>query len=374
MLPNGDERDALWFLARMPKQSVLADVLRGDSVNRLLGIARDRAIANGGLVALPRADADQDAIAAMLALATAAVARMSEQGEQTPLTDDEKAALDVFIILVARPAIFVRDGRVYERPENWPEIGRIADEVLPRIVAGVGRIETSTHFKTGSGFIVGEHRVLTNNHVVATLAGHPADKWQTAAQLFAERCDAANGKWADDPATQPFFELRGELGSDHSSTARVTRILFHHSEVDMAVLELDSDPEGGRRVSLMNSEPDGFQTRRVYAIGYPVDDARDWLGNRVTPTPIFQRIFGADEASLGTKRFSPGTIVEWGGGNVFDHDASTLRGSSGSCIVDFEHRRAVGLHFGGRYKDHENWAVPLWKFRDDLTAHGVVFD
>ena len=85
--------------------------------------------------------------------------------------------------------------------------------------------------------------------------------------------------------------------------------------------------------------------------------------------------FGADDESLGTKRFSPGTVIGWRDVNVFTHDASTLPGSSGSCIVDFEDRRVVGLHYGGRYKD-QNYAVSLWKFREDavLKDNGIVFN
>ena len=125
----------------------------------------------------------------------------------------------------------------------------------------------------------------------------------------------------------------------------------------MAVLELDHDPTDGRQLPLMSDEPEVFNGRRVYAIGYPMGDPF-----KVTPIPIFNRVFGADEASLGKKRFSPGTVIEWAGANHFSHDASTLAGSSGSAIVDFEHRRVVGLHYSGRYRERNN-AVPLWKFR-----------
>jgi len=76
------------------------------------------------------------------------------------------------------------------------------------------------------------------------------------------------------------------------------------------------------------------------------------------------------------KRFSPGVVVGWKDSNNFKHDASTLRGSSGSCIVDFEDRRVVGLHFGGGYHLKSNFAVALWKFKDDpvLAENGVEFD
>jgi hypothetical protein len=56
------------------------------------------------------------------------------------------------------------------------------------------------------------------------------------------------------------------------------------------------------------------------------------------------------------KRFAPGVIEaspdDVDDGNhrrVFTHDASTLGGNSGSCVVEFgvQGRSVVGLHFGG---------------------------
>ena len=366
------QRNTRWFAERMPSKEVLADVLQGDPVARLLGIAKDRAIVNVGLDVAPRAGADDGAVTAALQLATATARRLAEQGDGIELSPDEQAALDLFILLVARPALFVQDGQVNGRPENWPEVGR--DELLvPRIIAGVGRLETNARAKRGTGFLVASRRVLTNNHVLCALFGMRLETWQRQPQAFAKRCDQESERWTAAPSDAPFFELRGELGSQSSSTARVTRVLAHHLEVDMAVVELDADPDGSRVLPLMTAEPDSFNGRRVYAVGYPIDDSRDVFGHRLTPAPIFDRVFGTDD-SLGTKRFAPGTVMGWFNSNVFVHDASTLPGSSGSCIVDFENRRVVGLHYGGRYRQ-ENYAVSVWKFREDpvLKDHGVVF-
>jgi len=374
MQDDQGRRDARWFAERMPSKDVLVDVLQGDPVARLLGIAKDRAIVDGGLVVTPRAGADDAAAAAALQLATATAKRLAEEGDQIQLTPEEEAALDLFILLVARPAVFVQNGRVNERPENWPEVARDED-LFPRIIAGVGRIETAAHDKIGSGFLVGERRILTNNHVLAALFGMDLEDWHRQPAVFAQHCEEHSTQWTNEPAAAPFFELRGELGSDASSTARLTRVLGHHLQVDMAVLEIDASPPGSRRLPLIGSEPASFVGRRVYAVGYPVADSRNMWNQRITPAPVFRRVFGADEESLGMKRFSPGTVLKWRDDRVFLHDASTLPGSSGSCIVDFEDRRVVGLHFGGRYKQ-ENYAVSLWKFREDpvLKDNGVLFN
>jgi endonuclease G len=375
MSDETDSRDPRWFLQRMPSKTVLDEVLLGDPVTRLLGIANDRAIANAGLDPVPREDADEKATAAALKLAVDTAKRIASRGENIELTEDEKAALDLFILLVARPAIFVQDGMVAERPENWPELTR-DEQLLPRIIAGVGRIETTSQVKLGTGFIVGERRIVTNNHVLCALFGEDLSYWQDDQAGFSGRCDYNSKLWSEQPDSAPRFELHGELGSTASTKVKLTRVLGHHLEADLAVVELDAEPVGSRKLSLMGVEPASFVGRHIYAVGYPVDDARDMWHKRITPTRVFQRVFGTDDETLGTKRFSPGVVLGWEETNAFTHDASTLPGSSGSCIVDFQHRRVVGLHYGGIYDERKNYAVPLWKFRDDpvLAGNGINFD
>ena len=374
MQDNQGRRDASWYANRMPSKDVLADLLQGNPVDRLRGIANDRAIANKAFELAQRPDGDDAEAAAVLKLAAATAKRLAEAGETITFTADEEAALDLFILLVARPAMFVQNGKVRDRPENWPEVARDA-ELFPRFTACVGRIETAGHVKIGTGFIVAKQRILTNNHVLCALFGVLPDHWEHNRSNFAKLCDEHSKRWTDNPAGAPLFELRGELNSNSSSTARLKCVLGHHLDVDMAVVEIDANPQDSRVMPLMTLEPDAFAGRRVYTVGYPTDDARNWRGERITPVPVFRRVFGADDESLGTKRLSPSIVLGWQSSNVFTHDASTLRGSSGSCIVDFEFQKVVGLHFGGWYKAEKNYAVSVWKFRDDpvLRDNGVLF-
>ncbi|MEO8383138.1 MAG: serine protease [Acidobacteriota bacterium] len=362
-----DPRDTQWFLDRMPSKEVLDSALRGDPVKRLLNIVTDRAIVNIGLDPVARPEADKAEVDAALNLAASAARRLTEGGANVTLTSEEKVALELFILLVARPAIFVQNGTVAERPENWKEIGRDAD-LLPRIIAGVGRIESAAGAKKGTGFLVAGKRILTNNHVLCALFDMDLSTWSSWPQKFAQLCKDHSKVWEEDETLAPLFELRGELGSTASSHTRIRKILGHHSAVDVAVLELEADPAGSRKLPLLGTEPESLNGRRVYAVGFPIQDSG------VTPVHVFQRVFGSDPASLGTKRFSPGTITQWNGANSFGHDASTLPGSSGSAIVDFEHRRVLGIHFSGTYKTR-NFAVPLWKFREDplFAGNGIVF-
>ena len=366
-MPDKDPRDAQWFLRRMPHPDVLKSVLKDDPVDRLLATARTRAIVLGGDDLMPKKSAEEQQVAAMLNTATDAAKRLALD-PKTTLSDDQKAALDLFTLLLSRPAMLIKGGRVPEDPENWPEVYQQRDLITP-VIAGVGRIELANKFKIGTGFIVGDKRVLTNNHVVCGLLGLDSAAWRNTRQTFEETMKAYNKSWANGSNTRPRFEMAGEFGSDKTSVVRINRVLASHQTVDMAVLELDAVPEKAVRVTLATKQPATFEGRRVYAVGYPVAD-NPW---KPAPFPILRRVFGQDE-SLGMKRLSPGTVMGWESEHQFHHDASTLRGSSGSCIVDFDDHQVVGLHFAGSYDDHNN-AVPLWKFRTDavLTGNGVVF-
>ena len=366
-MPDNDPRDAQWFLRRMPDPDVLKRVLKDDPVDRLLATARARAIVLGGDDLMPKKSTEEQQVAAMLNTATEAAKRLTFD-PAAKLSDEDKVALDLFTLLLSRPAMLVKGGRVPEDPENWPEVYAQGDLIKP-VIAGVGRIELATKFKIGTGFVVGDKRILTNNHVVCGLLGLDSMAWRGMRPQFEEKMKEYNKSWSDEPDTRPRFEMVGELGSDKTNAVRINRVLGSHQQVDMAVLELDVVPKQARRVPLATEQPATFNGHRIYAVGYPVVDSQ----RKPAPLPILRRVFGQDE-SLGMKRFSPGTIMEWENEHQFHHDASTLRGSSGSCIVDFDDHRVVGLHFAGSYDEHNN-AVPLWKFRKDalLTGNGVLF-
>src|SRR5262245_3066898 len=367
-------KDARWFVDRMPSHKVLNELLADESVGQLVAISRDRAIANASLEVQARANQDAAKVEASLKIARAAAARIAKEGDQARLSNEEKAVLELFVLLVSRPSLFVRGSRVVGRPENWPEIGRDS-ELFPDIMAGVGRVQLADGTKIGTGFITGDCKILTNNHVVCALLGLDLSYWWDFPTEFAAACTAVNKQWKESPTSRPVFDLVGEVESTHSVTTAVVRIAGHHKAVDMGVLELDKAPAGSRRLALATEEPGNLKGRKVFAVGYPVDDARDIWGERVTPVPIFERVFGTDPATLGTKRLAPGIVLQ-STDDEFHHDASTLPGSSGSCILDFADHKVIGLHYGGSFAKEQNYAVKLWRFHKDsiLIDNGVVFD
>jgi V8-like Glu-specific endopeptidase len=74
----------------------------------------------------------------------------------------------------------------------------------------------------------------------------------------------------------------------------------------------------------------------VFAAGHPIKDLQD--------DKNVLAVFGEID---GTKRFSPGYVLDVLGAEVLAHDCSTTNGSSGSPLVDFASLKAVGLHYYG---------------------------
>jgi hypothetical protein len=129
----------------------------------------------------------------------------------------------------------------------------------------------------------------------------------------------------------------------------------------------------------MSQEPGPLPGRNVYVLGYPAPDYRNDVA-------VQRSIFG-DRYFV--KRMQPGAGMPPPAGAIFRmepcstgaeqedvmfHDASTLGGNSGSCVVDLESNQVMGLHFAGQYMQY-NEAVALWRLADDplLVGAGVKF-
>ena len=166
-----------------------------------------------------------------------------------------------------------------------------------------------------------------------------------------------------------------------------------HAGHDLALLYLRqahfTDTAPPPSLSLAVQVPQNAVNLSIGVIGHPaLNTQRDG---------VFPIHYGFGNA-FGIKRFSPGLVRaramrDWYGRLNVDaifHDATTLGGSSGSCILDLNRGLVVGLHFGGwpmpvqptvQIRDqtylanlfHENGAVPLWTLAEDTLPDNVNF-
>ncbi len=287
----------------------------------------------------------QPALDRVMAGAVSAIEKIRRDGPDADLSLDERAGLEAVIVVVGRPAILVQDGRFFPPPEPWQKLENTRAEIEATL-GRVGRIELDGHPRfdwVGTGFLAGDDVVLTNRHVV---------------KLFATR---VGSDWVLDEGTTARIDFAEELGSVTRRAVPVTEILGVHQEVDLAVLRVQGAP-----VSPLPVARDGGAVqagREVYVVGYPTADT-------FAVAEVIRKIF-AD--IYGVKRLQPGALMSGVEGKLFRHDCSTLGGNSGSCVVDLESNRVVGVHFRGRFRE-ANSAVALAPMADDpLVKENVSF-
>jgi endonuclease G len=165
-------------------------------------------------------------------------------------------------------------------------------------------------------------------------------------------------------------------GAESAAFGTITRIRTFHSLLDMALLDVAGVADSKSLVLSMRATPPATLVRHdVYVAGYPAVTPPIGLSQQVA------ELLFPNSASSGLKRVSPGQFVELVEGLPVasnkprgSHDSSTLGGSSGSPVVDFDNHQVVALHYSGRY-GVANYGVPLWLVKDEpfFADNGITF-
>src|SRR5262245_61275265 len=360
-----------WLASVLPSPQQLDDVLGDDPVTALLGIARSRAPIETGFVGDP---GDDPELKKQFALAQATAATLKKNSSAF-LSAEQTQALHAFVHLLARPALRVADGAVQAIPQSWERLKTAHDSVLRRI-RGVGRIDSNVRRHVGTGWFVAENVLLTNRHVAGALCGldpHGDPSWL---DKLPAAVVSTNALWDQDPSQRPVWDPAEAPSPASTAIGTITKIRACHKLLDMALLDVTGVAKSKDLVLRMHAAPPAALVRHdVYLAGYP----------GVTPPhgvswEVAKLLFPAATAS-GLKRVSPGQLVEL----VEDlpiaankpresHDGSTLGGSSGSPVIDFDNHRVVALHYSGVY-GLANYSVPLWLVKNDpfFTENGIAF-
>jgi V8-like Glu-specific endopeptidase len=285
-----------------------------------------------------------------------ALTKIRLAGEGRPeLTPEEAIGLEAIVLMEGRPAILIKNGRFEQPPSEWEILDQYRDSI-EQVIPRVGRIEVEGHPRmawVGTGFLVGPNVILTNRHV----AVHFVEKQR-------------NLGWVFTSGIHPRIDFNEEFETTTAAQYAIMEVIHIHNQVDMALIRVAPISSDGlalpNPLTVHLRTPRGLRDRKVYVIGFPA-----WDGRRNDPSAM-QRIF-ADIYNV--KRLQPGTIRNYFLlGKVFKHDCSTLGGNSGSCVVDLETGKIIGLHFAGRYGRH-NSAIALWTLRRSviLKRAGVHF-
>jgi hypothetical protein len=275
------------------------------------------------------------------------------------------------------PALHVSHGSL-EVPDNldteWYELAVPSAQARIRAnLAGVGRIQRESLI-LGTGFLVARNIVLTARHVAESFTNNIDGvakirfQWEPLVDFDGET--APHGH-EDGPAAAHADHTHDD---DHAmcGCGQVQSVIFMHETLDLALLRITftGTPANWRRPQPMTLTSDvpaamkgGDAQPKVYLIGFPRSDGT------ALPSELAE-VFGPN---LGVKRLQPGHITDAPtAGREFQHDASTLKGNSGSCVVDLQTHRVIGVHVqGSRERQGEqafNRAIAFWLLSEEDKA------
>jgi hypothetical protein len=295
-----------------------------------------------------------DRVANLVVRAKAVVEAISAQGAEASIDAAGLGQLEAIVRLTGRPSLLINDGGFDANllPDGWTSLA-IPSELkqVKAAIASVGRLylndaSVERRFGIGTAWVCGPGLLMTNRHVVNELADPKGKGWK----------------------------LRGVVEIDFLSEEKsLEERLFRVKSValvlpkdgpDLAILKVDATGlPAPLTVASSLGEVKGNGDDQVYAIGYPGIDSGQ---NPTALAEYFKSLFGR-------KRIAPGLAMRVdAAAGTLDHDCTTLKGSSGSCIVRVGTANVVGLHFQGS-AGVKNSAVLLAQTQKRLTDLGVTF-
>ncbi len=246
-----------------------------------------------------------------------------------------------------RPAYDIRHDSYETLPSLWQPINN-RRSVLQSLIRGIGRLDLTGHpikRNIGTGFICGEHLLMTNRHV--------------ADEFVSRREDG--GSLVFNPGIGAFLDLKQEVDIPESSILEITAPIMVLDDWDVALFEFRQLPPEVRPLPLAKEPPRNMKARMAAVVGYPCLDPESDL---VQQLQIFRNIFEK-------KRIMPGRltglvqVISYGRSvEAVGHDCTTLGGNSGSALIDVESGLVVGVHFAGQYLV-SNYAVPVWELANE---------
>jgi endonuclease G len=273
-----------------------------------------------------------------------------------------------------RPALLLSQGSFAPiQTGPWKDLKPDSASSISQVVCRVDiSLDPSCQLHLGTAFLIGwtdsvHAALVTNAHVI-----------EAARQQFG---------WPTRDGIELVVNFRCEATQLTVEYLRISTEVRFHPQYDLAVMSV-MDPDGilDRNIGLTFCEtaPEAIDGIKLGVVGHPS------FNSNLDPFP---KIFGFGDL-FGVKRFSPGFIQavqerEWRRSlvQVALHDASTLSGSSGSCVFDLVTGMVLGLHFGGWPKHmaqkpdvysqnpmaifEANGAVPIWLLKSDSVFHGL---
>ncbi len=314
-----------------------------------------------------------------------AMRNLHGQGSAARLSPVQYIQLEALVALTNRPALPVTERetpdlrRVQTVDSGHPSLGGFGVAVNTRLadlengpLAAVGRIDADW-MHVGTGFLVGPDLIMTNRHVLEELASplpraESPTRWQLTRMATIDFSPSGY-----DPA-QRFQIVEVVFAGAHPIKGWPIRF----DNLDLALLRIEtSNTAGGKApqpVSAVKNPGWRAGAANLFVVGYPAPPSYVPLdehgAERQDVLARLREIFGLRYRE---KYFAPGMVLRFDASWVFEHDATTLGGNSGSLIGTLEGGlSAAGLHFAGDWL-RANYAHDLALARaSDPQLHAML--
>ena len=302
--------------------------------------------------------ADLDRLAASLVeRAGAVVQRLAQGAALSSLDAGDQAALESVIRTRGRPALAIEGPRVEPIDDQrhpgsgfWRTfVNDYEDNLLQVSTATAAVLVRDTlsdgpPIVCGTAWLAGNGVMVTNRHVIL-----PPDPPRPVKRVDGDSMGAS---------IKAGYEITVDFARDdgpaRDRTSPVTGVPFVSAErdpVDIAVLRIAAVPDGASPLALGVRAP---ASKMVYVFGHP--------GPVPAVSSDVQAVFGTPN---GRKRVSFGVRMaddpaypgEW------THDASTIGGFSGGCVLTFADLTVAALHYYGQPASG-NRAIPATRLRE----------
>ncbi len=344
--------------ALMPRGSALESVENSDAVANLKQTIDQKMVLSEETLQKLRVDSDvpiktvEKLTQAINTKGRRAIKAIHQGDEQYFVKHPE--ALDLLEVIVrtdgSRPSFLIKNGTVDLTGTTdglWKNILLANKDRIDKAISCVGRIDRAGQ-QIGSGFLIGKNAIVTNLHVLQSIASKNNGVWKINAD-----------------ATIDFgYEFQGiksinsrELKSVIFESGKpINPAAINHSKLDMAVIALEplADDTGLLTLNFDGNINRQWTDNYIYTIGYPGNPGLAGLSNYGI---VLEQLY---QSTYGFKRLSPGQVLaddDMAAHHSICHDASTLGGNSGSVIIGAgKETAAAALHYGGTLAPpKQNW-------------------
>ncbi len=254
-----------------------------------------------------------------------------------------------------RPAIIIQDHSFYLSDENpWASILNHYRDNIQKCLRSVGIFEIQkrrTKVPSGTGWVLSEDLIVTNEHVAANFAKRQGGKYVMKTGCENLTIDFKEEFNREKEKEFKVLEVVHMEEADHN--------LYDHNP-DIAILRVEKINKDGEKLPppLIMYDGELKINQLISIIGFPSADYKMPISRK----KIFKNIYDV-------KRLQPGLIKSVRTLYDFDfkHDCATLSGNSGSPIIDLHSGTVVGTHFAGSLNVFEGYAVRTDVLRKILT-------